>query len=97
MINIISKNLFWIALASLVVALSIVNLAWGWTNPAAAPPSGGGVLYYSGGNFGIGTTTPSAALDVGGIIKASGGLIIETRTSDPVAPATGRIWLRTDI
>lgn len=25
------------------------------------------------------------------------GLIIETRTSDPVSPETGRMWLRTDI
>lgn len=24
-------------------------------------------------------------------------LVIETRTSDPTSPATGRIWLRTDL
>lgn len=33
----------------------------------------------------------------GGPIKATGGLIIETRTSDPPSPATGQIWLRTDL
>jgi hypothetical protein len=54
------------------------------------------------GNVGIGTTTPTATLDVNGTvqasgpIKASGGLIIETRTSDPPSPVTGQIWLRTD-
>ncbi|MFA4889367.1 MAG: hypothetical protein WC628_07340 [Candidatus Omnitrophota bacterium] len=32
-----------------------------------------------------------------GSIKASGGLVIETRTSDPSSPATGQIWLRTDL
>jgi len=49
------------------------------------------------GDVGIGGT-PSARLDVqGGAIKATGGLIIETRTSDPGTPATGQIWLRTDL
>jgi len=49
------------------------------------------------GNVGIGTTSPGAKLDVqGGAIKATGGLIIETRTSDPASPATGQTWLRTD-
>jgi hypothetical protein len=47
----------------------------------------------------IGTpTTPSASLEVtGGPIKATGGLIIETRTSDPASPVSGQIWLRTDL
>jgi len=50
------------------------------------------------GNVGIGIATSSAKLEVvGGSIKATGGLIIETRTSDPVSPTTGQIWLRTDL
>ena len=32
-----------------------------------------------------------------GTIKATGGLTVETRTSDPSSPATGQIWLRTDL
>ena len=31
------------------------------------------------------------------ILKAAGGLIIETRTSDPASPVAGQIWLRTDL
>ncbi len=49
-------------------------------------------------SVGIGTSTPSYRLDVtGGPINAGGGLIIETRTSDPGSPVTGQIWLRTDL
>jgi len=51
------------------------------------------------GNVGIGTTNPGTnKLEVvGGPIKATGGLIIETRTSDPSSPVTGQMWLRTDL
>jgi len=57
---------------------------------------GGGA---NAGNVGIGTANPGTnKLEVvGGPIKATGGLIIETRTSDPASPVTGQIWLRTDL
>lgn len=57
------------------------------------------VVITKSGNVGIGTNaSPATKLEVaGGPIKATGGLIIESRTSDPVGPETGRMWLRTDI
>ena len=58
----------------------------------------GSVAYYNQGNVGIGTSNPANKLEVqGGAIKATGGLIIETRTSDPTNPVTGQIWLRTNL
>lgn len=55
-------------------------------------------LIIENGSVGIGTLTPVTKLEVvGGPIKATGGLIIETRTSDPSSPETGRMWLRTDL
>jgi hypothetical protein len=63
---------------------------WQWSQ-------GTGMLTYTGGKVGIGTATPATSLDVeGGVITAGGGLVIETRTSDPTTPSAGRMWLRTD-
>lgn len=39
----------------------------------------------------------SERLETEHIINAEGGLVIETRTSDPSSPETGQIWLRTDL
>jgi hypothetical protein len=51
------------------------------------------------GRLGIGTNAPTKTLEVsGGPIKATGGLIMETRSgSDPSSPEDGRMWLRTDV
>ncbi|MCX6791377.1 MAG: hypothetical protein NTV62_04310 [Candidatus Gribaldobacteria bacterium] len=56
-------------------------------------------LYLStNGNVGIGTNSPAKKLEVvGGPIKATGGLIMETVTADPAGAETGRIWMRTDL
>lgn len=40
----------------------------------------------------------SAAEAFGGVaLDGSQQLVLENRTSDPVAPVTGRIWIRTDL
>jgi len=72
-------------------------------------------IYYnvSGGNVGIGTGTPSQKLNVvgdtnitgnlvvGGITKATGGLVIQLVGSqsaeDSMTKTAGQMWLRTDV
>lgn len=75
-------------------------------NNALAPLNVGSEFQNKTGVLGVkglvvGTTVPlapSIKLNVvGGAIKATGGLIIETRTSPPRSPITGQIWLRTNI
>lgn len=45
------------------------------------------------GNVGIGNTNPQYNLDVGGVLNAGGGFIVETRTGNPSSPEDGRMWL----
>jgi hypothetical protein len=69
---------------SIIIALAVATIAFAWTNPSANPPGGGGALYYSAGNVGIGTTNPSQKLDVDGYVKGTGLCIgNDCRTSWP--------------
>lgn len=36
-------------------------------------------------------------VSVGSIVMVSGALVIESRTSDPTSPETGRMWIRSDL
>ena len=68
----------------------------GTTNPAGMFEVNGAVTLARSGahRVGIGTTNPSVKFEVvGGAIKATGGLIVETRAADPPNPAVGQIWM----
>jgi len=58
----------------------------------------GNWIFSGSGGMGISTTTPyGAKLNVsGGPIKASGGLILENRTTDVASPESGAIWICVD-
>gem|GEM_PF-1862566 len=42
-----------------------------------------------------GTPTPTVTISSTGILSATKGLVIETRTTDPASPVTGQMWLIT--
>lgn len=56
-----------LSFAVFLVAVSVfgfTKLAWSWTNPSGNPPTGGGALYYSGGNIGMGQVPGNAKLHI---------------------------------
>jgi len=68
----------------------LTRLVWGWTSPTGAPPTGGGALYYSGGNVGIGTTGPGSKLDVQDINNWSNGSSLNVTRSQNANSANGK-------
>jgi hypothetical protein len=72
------------------------------TNNVAAPINVGyssqvksGTLWIDG-LVSAGTAATYSLVTANAPVKTTGGLIIETRTSDPASPETGRIWLLTN-
>lgn len=65
-------KLLFIFLTSIVAGVLVAVVATAWTNPTGNPTTGGGILYYSGGNVGIGTASPAGRLHVKGSGDVSG-------------------------
>ena len=97
------QSLKTIALA-LILALGL-NFAMAWTGPTGAPPANNtsapvnvsNTAQIKSGGLWLGSLGTDGGAIFGGIVSANGGLIIERRTSDPVSPENGRMWLRTDL
>lgn len=92
-------------------AFALSALAGTWTAPTNSPPDGNvdapinigyGPQTKQGGVIINSLNAANSPMTYGlwvvnAPIKAGGGLILETRTSDPASPETGRMWLRTDL
>ncbi|MFC1709972.1 hypothetical protein ACFL2J_07960 [Candidatus Omnitrophota bacterium] len=81
---------------------SLSDFTWGsgstinWTFNAGATVPDPFITFLDGPYIGIGTTNPSATLDVVGSIKVSGSMNIPVST-DPTATADGHIGLESDV
>ncbi len=64
----------------------LVALSWDWHGNVWAAQHLATTTFSTSGNA-----------DLNGVTRTLGGLVIENRTSDPPSPATGQIWLRTDL
>ena len=76
-----------IAIVAIITAIGVKA----WTNPTDNPTAGGGALYYSGGNVGIGTTEPSATLEVTGTVKMFGAWATKTTSTVYQAASDGYV------
>ena len=70
---------FWLTL------FGVIDVTRAWTNPVGNPPAGSGGVSVSGGEVGIGTTSPQGKLDV------SGGISIGSYAGVSVPPTGGII------
>ncbi len=87
------------AYASLV--LGRYNVIAGTTNNWVQSPVAEPVFVIGNGTSSVARSNALTVLKngdtaIGGVLDTTTGLIVEMRTTDPVAPANGRVWLCTD-
>ncbi len=81
----LSLLIFGVIVLTLGISISVQSLIAAWQAPTSAPP-GSNVA----APLNVGNQTQAKT----GLLKAEGGLVIETRTNTPASPTDGRIWLQ---
>ncbi len=84
--KLLTRSLFWTNVAAFTITgLVVAGVAFGWTNPTDAPPTGSGAITADpSGNVGIGISVPTVKLDVNGTVKLLGLILPKGAVKDYV-------------
>jgi hypothetical protein len=91
--NVFKQPFFWTSICCLLALGILIGIySYAWVAPTASPnSSAGAAINFSGGNVGIGTTSPSTALDIIGIAAPYSALKLQSSGGSTAAVYGGQV------